>query len=143
MRIWEGIEKEGKDQGIKTLFIECARILRKDLIVIKSIAKKRNIQRIYFGAGKVDVRYLYKGWVSILQEFIVILETTPQSLRNINTLHKFKSVVIRNDIQLNTIDNIIPKIDNGEQVAMYYNRVENNINTVKNGMYEEDYLLAF
>lgn len=137
MRLWEGIEKEGAQIGIKTLFVESKRITYDKLLLIRDVAKKRSISRIYLGAGKVDIIYLYKKWYEILKKIEVVVETTSPHIRYLSSLDAFSSVVVRIDIDVKEYSNIIPKIDNKKVVTLYYNGVENSISTVKNGMYTD------
>jgi len=137
MRLWAGIEREGAQTGVKTLFVESNRVGRADLTIIRSEAKKRNISRIYFGAGKIDVKFISKDWVKVFKGFEVVVETTLQSLCYLHFRSEFKSIILRNDILLSNYKNIVPKIDNGKQVTLYYDGVTNDISSVKDGMYKD------
>lgn len=137
MRVWEGIEREGAQTGVKTLFVESARILMLDLHKIRNVAKKRGISRIYIGAGKLDVIQLEETWNEVLIDYDVVIETTPQNLDNIVSIDKFQSVVLRNDISLNDYSNVVPKIDNGKSVTLFYNGIKNTIDTVQDGLYTD------
>ena len=136
MRIWEGIEKEGAQKGVMTLFVESKRITCAKLTLICRIAKKRNISRIYLGAGKVNVTYMYKRWHKVLGNYDVVIETAPRYLSKLPQHERFYNIVLRNDITI-SYKNIIPKIDNGKSVALYYGAVENSLKTLKDGIYTD------
>ena len=137
MRAWVGLEREGREKGVNTLFVESDCVLASDLYKIQDAAKKRGINRIYLGAGKRNVIYICKEWPIICGSMKVVIETTPNFLRNLTHIKKFKNVILRYDIQLKDFSNIVPKIDNGSTVAMYYDKEENLLDTLKDGIYTD------
>lgn len=137
MRAWVGIEREGAQKGVKTLFIESNRISRTDLPLIRSAARQRSISRIYLGAGKIDVKFISKDWVKKFKDFEVVVETTARNLNFLHFREQFSAIVLRTDIEMSNYKNVVPKIDNGEKVTLYYHGVMNSINTVTDGMYAD------
>lgn len=140
MKLWYGIEKEGRDLNEKTLFV-CEKFLtRVDLVFISKIADSYGINRIYLGAGKKNVLRLYPQWYNILNSSNVVIETTLSTLRNIPRAELFSEVIIRNDVK-EVSSNIVFKADDGKKVALYYARYTNSTLDVKNGMYEDDKII--
>lgn len=143
MRIWIGEEQEGKEKSKKTLFVESVALLEHDLYLIKDIAKKRNTRRIYLGAGKVDVEYLYEDWRTVLSDFDIIMETSytnylkPVIPKMFSTC---ESIIIRMDIP-KVSDNISAKIDDTKEVAVFTDKVKTDISTVNKGMYFNDTII--
>lgn len=137
MRLWSGIEREGTQTGVKTLFVESAHVLATDLLKIKDVAIKCNISRIYLGAGKTDVLALCAEWPEILNGFDVIVETSCTSIQHLAQVEKFENVILRNDISLKDYSSVVPKIDNGESVTLYYGAVTNSLATLRDGIYTD------
>lgn len=142
MRLWVGKEKEGLDNGIETLFVESECLDEVELDIVCREAKKRLIKRIYLGAGKKDITYLSPCWVKKMSEYDVMIETSVQNFSKVSTCTEFADVVVRMDLQSDTLDNIIldsiiPKIDTGKQVALYYDYFDNETDKVVDGMYSD------
>ena len=142
MRMWIGIEREGKKKGVRTLFVETIWLDELTLKEVRNVAKEHVIIRIYIGAGKVDVKGLSKDWVNILQGFDVAVETTAKNVDKLRHTEKFSEIIIRTELSLTLLDNVTPKIDNGEKVRMYYGHEENSISSVKDGYYSDSDVLV-
>ena len=142
MRMWIGIEREGKKKGVRTLFVETIWLDELTLKEVRNVAKEHVISRIYIGAGKVDVKGLSKDWVNILQGFDVAVETTAKNVDKLRHTEKFSEIIIRTELSLTLLDNVTPKIDNGEKVRMYYGHEENSISSVKDGYYSDSDVLV-
>lgn len=90
MKVWLGEEKEGKYQGIVTLFIGSPAVTFKDL---ENIASKHYFEQIYFGAGrcsKINMDVLEK----CIEQFVlckIMIET------DIEDLHKFDKRLFTNN----------------------------------------------
>lgn len=142
MRIWVGKEQEGNNKGALTMFIEGREINHDQEKVILNLIDKYEITRVYLGAGKTDLLH-FPGTLleTSLASFEVVVECSLQNVRKWNALLPYVSeLVIRIDDY--TIDALskktVLKTDNGKVAALFYDRVINSIEAVKDGMYAND-----
>lgn len=100
MKVWIGMEEEGKFLGIPTLFIGSPKIKFEQ---IKNLDRKYSFDQIYFGAGKcTKINYdTVRHTVDKCSEYIITIEV---DVRDIHTIPK--------DIITNININIILTINN-------------------------------
>jgi len=89
MKLWKGIEKEGKFKGIKTLFIGSKSITFEE--INKLLLDDKNIKQLYFGAGKcTDINEnLLSKIIKHYSDFIITAEI------NINKLHTYDLRILK------------------------------------------------
>ena len=142
MRLWIGKEQEGIKKGTTTLFVDATSINFGQEKVIEQYLRKHKVSRVYLGAGKNDLLDFSTTLLdSTLKGFEIVVECTlKKSSIWIPFLNRIDELIVRIDNE--TIDarceKIVLKIDNGSTVGLFYDRVINSIDTVKNGMYAND-----
>ena len=108
MKIWLGKEQEGKDIGKLTLFVESDKINDK---VIETIEKyiPEDCKRIYFGAGRKDVKniFLIPTNIKFLSDYDIIIETSYRNLKRIPDLLFYNWKII---LTLRTHKELVKKI---------------------------------
>ena len=138
MRIWKGKEREGS--CIKeTLFIESRVLSNNDLKTIVEIAKREGINRLYFGAGGVNVIAAEGGYRNLWKDFEVVVETSDPLLL-CAALFKKAKIILRLPVS-DAQQNIIFKLDDGHQVKIFEEAIVTNIDEIKDGLYKTDTLL--
>lgn len=103
MRVWIGPEMEGKQKGVKTLFV-CGRKI--NTAVITRLMKKHCPERLYLGAGRTNTKLTDTQLARIRQvcdqyNIAIIMEV---SVDEMNDLLK--------GLNLNYIDQIIVRVEN-------------------------------
>lgn len=56
MKIWMGPEQEGLNRGDMTLFVQAEHITKEDSKMIFTLLEKHKINRLYLGAGRVNLK---------------------------------------------------------------------------------------
>lgn len=136
MRCWVGMEREGSSTE-RTLFVESKELCQPDTIL--TLAKKYDVQRIYFGAGKVDVVKVTPQFFQNFTQYKVILET---SLPNLAPFFDEIVYVLRIDLDTKwKKECILPKFDFEGCVRVFESCTENSSEEVKEGMYKNDVLV--
>ena len=143
MRIWKGIEREGKSKGILTLFIEASILCQDDIEKIDTIASKNDLKRLYFGAGRIDWEKESLSLVKKLCDkgYSVTIECSYSNYYNNKVLLNFKEIIVRIDTKIIPLPNVTVKLDNNKSVAMFYNPIYTSLATLKNGMYTDSDIL--
>lgn len=143
MRIWKGQEREGRDTGEMTLFVESEHVTTHVLEKARTLARENGISRIYLGAGKTDILSLC-SWADTLRGFRVIVETTAQNLDKLVERGNFIAVILRTEVGgMESVANIFPKIETANSVAIYYNSTSNSTADVNCGLYTETDTLLY
>lgn len=171
MRIWIGKEKEGsKNQGDMTMFVESSNLREPNIDLVSELLTHQYdgsntylgmIDRIYLGAGKVDVKFINPNSFTFLMELCktggvkVTFETSePNYWLNhtdfVTALWQYKiDLVIRIDAKPvgqmlgDILKNVTYKVDNGKEVFFtnYKQDSNNSIDEVIDGLYAEDQLI--
>jgi hypothetical protein len=149
MKIWKGVELEGEDKGVVTLFvkgitIECRRVV--DILKMHTDCK-----RVYLGGGRTDVEEIFEcaamssycsaNSIDIIVETSVVgLSKMPEELFDDAT-----QIITRIDEamfdKLSTTDLI--KIDSGKDVHVIAkgNMIPTNLDTLNVDMFSTDVLI--
>lgn len=103
MRVWIGLEMEGKQKGVKTLFV-CGRKI--NTAVITRLMKKHCPERLYLGAGRTNTKLTNSQLTRLRQvcdqyNIAIIMEVLNEDM---NDLLK--------GLNLNYIDQIIVRVEN-------------------------------
>lgn len=138
MRIWKGAEMEGRDKGKITLFVESFIINKRVINIIKYYANKEKINRIYLGAGKVDVWQVFD--LNLLQGFEIIMEISAKNFHRLTDREMYSQIIVRVDCNEND-KNLRLKTDNGKEVQIYRSGIKNAIQDVVDGKYLNDTIL--
>ncbi|MDD3039724.1 hypothetical protein [Bacteroides sp.] len=172
MRIWIGEEKEGsKHIGETTLFVESARLEDKACMFITNLLETPYndrgatyngiVERIYFGAGKVEVIFIkpsaFERLLSTCRNagISIALETTEPNMWFKTA--DFRFMMDRNDFEM-IVRTDIPEIDVPADILMnkltykvdtgkecffteFTSETSNSITEVADGMYKEDQLI--
>ena len=138
MRTWVGREMEGNCCD-KTLFVESEVVDVSLAIKVLRYAKLNHIGRIYFGAGRVDVKFDDDAKkVLDISGVEVVVETTPMGYAHCKDIDA--KIVLR--IEMPSIaynPNMVLKIDNMTSWCSVSNElIPTDISYVSNGMYEDD-----
>ena len=172
MRIWIGKEKEGsKNQGDMTMFVETPKLWGDTFEFIGGLLNRKYsntgnpysefIDRIYFGAGKVDVKFIAANSFVVLLEICriskigITFETSELQYWLNHT--GFLSLILKYDVTLvsradakpvnpvltDILKKVVYKIDNGKECMFtnYREDSKNSIEEVKDGQYAEDQLI--
>lgn len=115
MRIWKGIELEGKHKGKLTLFVESESISYNDVKIIKTYLTS-DVEVLYLGAGRVDTISVHDYLFDNIQCYVK-QETTPKNLCYVE-LDKIDECIIRVDSCTPTVyvDKLVMKFDNKTDV---------------------------
>lgn len=85
MKLWKGIEREGKYKGVYTLFVGGPLSHNVKAHIEKELHNDKKIKQIYFGAGRcMPIDYEYVEFV--LNNYPKILITLEVELNNIKTI---------------------------------------------------------
>jgi len=103
LRVWIGLEMEGKQKGVKTLFV-CGRKI--NTAVITRLMKKHCPERLYLGAGRTNTKLTNSQLTRLRQvcdqyNIAIIMEVLNEDM---NDLLK--------GLNLNYIDQIIVRVEN-------------------------------
>lgn len=145
MKIWKGPEREGKDIGKDTIFVESSVLDFCVINKVKEIAKKEKISRIYFGAGRVDILKIEAQCLNGLNNAYLIAESSYNNLSILLSEIRFNERIARLDLNAqDKAKNIKAKIDYGDKVSFFVDSIETNLKTLKKGLYTDtDTLLYF
>ena len=136
MRIWKGIEREGFDKGIMTLFVESTVLTNEQLQRVKQCAAEHIINRIYFGAGKQNIVSMSK-WADMFRGFKVVVETTYPCLHYLADAEMFNQIIVRMEVSSKISSKIAPKIETEREVLVYGLAIKNSISAVESGIYTD------
>lgn len=140
IRIWKGIEREGLEKGVQTLFVEAPRLVAPFAQIISNIAEREGIQRIYCGAGKMDVEYIAPSFFLNLSPKIkkVVFETTERNLDVLLDFQQYIScTILRYEMPTGVTAQILPKFEFLDKVAIFAEATYNSISSVKDGLYAD------
>lgn len=103
MRVWIGPEMEGKQKGVKTLFV-CGRKI--NIEVITRLMKKHCPERLYLGAGRTNTKLTDTQLARIRQvcdqyNIAIIMEVSNEDMND-----------ILKGLNLDYIDQIIVRVEN-------------------------------
>lgn len=139
MRLWIGKEREGKDQGVRTLFVEASELSIDDKNIILDSVRKHDIKRIYFGAGRVDLTKEQTHFFEALHLngcYVVLESSATTALYWAKHTIALDEIVMRLDCDYDAKKTkIVPKIDTGTEAKLFYEPIVNTLNDVKDGMY--------
>lgn len=103
MRVWIGLEMEGKQKGVKTLFV-CGRKI--NTAVITRLMKKHCPERLYLGAGRTNTK-LTNSQLTRLRQICTQLN----SGLVMEVLNEDMNDLLKG-LNLNYIDQIIVRVEN-------------------------------
>lgn len=158
MRIWTGLEMEWQNKGLKTMFVETSALGQHKMnIVLSLLSEQEDVQAIYFGAGRKDVKSInYEAFTNILEycrarNIKITFETSNLNdiLNNAilpDIIKKYEIwLFIRTDIKAPTrliseiAGQLVYKLDNN--VFAIFTKFEaqtmTDITTVNEGLYEQ------
>jgi hypothetical protein len=154
MRIWYGNEAEGKSRQIATLFVEVDHFTQYVIDVVKEVVERqetKNAKRIYFGAGKVDVKS-FDGFDDLCDWCLarglrVIMETSVENWSNLPKWFKhLGEVIVRFDLAY--VDEFAYiKFEHGEDVYVNVKTLHDdtwqytNLKSLNHGMFNGDILI--
>lgn len=136
-RIWIGPEREGAQKGEQTIFVEAEIVNLSLWQIVMQLSEKYACNRLYFGAGKKDIRE------SILIPKSRKVKTIVEcSCVNINKIagKGYSEIIIRVDIP-NLKELFSIKTDNDKEVVIYKPQYLNEICTDK-GLYLGDRIIC-
>ena len=150
LRIWKGIEKEGKTTGIPPMFI-CSNQLIFEEEILQILQAYPEIKRLYFGAGRVPFRGIVrheKLWkycathnISVAIEINICsrLYRTHTFLQYFDT---FVTFILTDYVAGYRAANIVFKTDDFKEVKMYESASFTSLETLlDNNLYSDDVLL--
>ena len=138
MRLWVGKEREGKKNGVQTLFVCGAVITTHDAAKVIVGGLMHATKRLYFGAGKVDLEQVPCELLQLMRNSgtEVVVEVSAANASQVPCAELFDEIIVRVDANINTkASNVTLKLDNGREVRMYDQGYTENIIDVQNGMY--------
>ena len=148
MRLWVGEEREGREKGVETLFVESVALYEHDLYLIKDVAKERSISRIYLGAGKVDLQSICDEWENVLSGFSVVVECSwlyaaSKPSRLVRLINKGAKVVVRKETTLpsDLLERCDIKIENATSLYVYTEKEKTNLSDLYDALYSNDKLI--
>lgn len=140
MKIWIGTEKEDNINK-QTLFICSDSIAFDSLQTILELANKYKVNRLYFGAGRVNTFFATK--LDSLKDFEVVVEIgvteeywLPDLLDNISVVFS-----IRDENLTGKYENSVCKIDNYKNAVMFKKDITIDICNINNDMYPDDVVI--
>lgn len=142
MRIWIGEEQEGPEKGLSTMFVEARFLTRRKGRRVARYMEAYNPSRLYLGAGKKDVVFVSKDFLSCVYGPQIIMETSRPTPALLRRLGRSVQVVARLDLPAwAQAYNIDPKIDYQNAVRIYTHFTQNSTQGVTDGMYKNDKLI--
>lgn len=138
MRTWVGREMEGNCHD-KTLFVE-SEVVDGDLAInVLHYAELNNIDRIYFGAGRIDTKFDDDAKKVLNSSGVeLVVETTPMRYAQCKDIDA--KIVLRMEMTSIAYNpNLVLKIDNMTSWCAVSNElITTDLSGVSNGMYEDD-----
>ena len=140
MTIWVGKEQEGIETGSLTYFVKCKRITKHKSKIISKIIPDNS--RVYLGAGRVDLRYVYNivDFIALCKEknYKLVLESSVVNLVVFTLLPYLDKFIytVRKNLHLN-YKKLAFKIDTGKDYALFEScgLSTRSLDDLKNDMY--------
>lgn len=142
MRCWVGKEVEG-DCRSTTLFVESKRLTTDIFKHVAQYARKHGVNRVYFGAGRVDVESVQNDFSPLLDaDLRIVVETTIGHAQTAALFPANTVIVLRFESRVSTKclngREITLKVDDFAQVGCAKGVIWNSLEGLKNGLYEND-----
>lgn len=144
MRIWKGLEMEGKDKGVMTLFVSSPVIGYEEMCLVKKYITD-DIKVVYFGAGYSNTNYFTDSAIQIVEnikntrKIKYVLETNNAQSLDYKIIEYLDNVIVRNKY-CGKIDvsKIICKVEANNTVYIYPgidSAYVTNLDNLKNGQF--------
>lgn len=139
MKLWIGTEKEFTEPT-QTLFVCESELTKNRLQIINAIADELEVNRIYFGGGRRNVRFFDESFKNINKEVVVEICVNenpifPEVLpKNISFVYSIRD----NILSQRYISNSTLKIDNYKDAIMYEKKRQVDIQELQNDRYSDD-----
>ena len=140
MRIWKGIEREGRCREM-TLFVCSDTIDEVVTQIVSDLKEKYGIKRVYLGAGNVAVWHFYD--YTLLEDEDNVIEV-PYDYYNLLRIEKVKARIVftfPRHYKNSHNHKISFKVEQENEVLVYEKFVRNSTKSVKRGLYKKDELV--
>ena len=148
MRCWVGNEKEG-DCRSRTLFVKTAELTVEKVNVVRGLAFTNGVQRLYFGAGRLDTNV--KGFSNrVIAEirskleplYDMVIETSGAGLNAAMQLTDFAYVILRHEVpkikRPKNKNRIWLKVDDGSFIGVAGAAKWNSLRDLDGDFYKTD-----